>query len=86
MSRGTFKESSFLKPNTGGKIGRLQDEAEESSAMEETFKFIESSDDSPFTLEELNNVDCEHITTRIPASITASAARRLPRELNRGCR
>ena len=36
---------SFLRPNTGGGVGRPQDEAANYSAMEEIYKFIESSDD-----------------------------------------
>jgi hypothetical protein len=46
---------SFLRPNTGGRVGRPQDEAA-NSAMEEIYKFIESSDDCQFTLDELRNV------------------------------
>lgn len=46
---------SFLRPNTGGKVGRPQDQAV-NSAMEEIFKFLETSDDCQFTLDELKNV------------------------------
>ncbi|CAH2237338.1 jg3546 [Pararge aegeria aegeria] len=50
---------SFLRPNTGGKIGRPQSEAI-NSAMEEIFNFIESSDDCQFSLDELKNV-CQNV-------------------------
>ena len=46
---------SFPRPNTSGRVGRPQDEAA-NSAMEEIYKFIESSDDWQFTLDELKNV------------------------------
>lgn len=46
---------SFLKPNTGGKIGRPQDETI-NSAMEIIFQFLETSDDCQFSLDELRNV------------------------------
>lgn len=46
---------SFLKPITGGQVGRPQDETL-NLAMEEIFTYIESSDDCQFTLEELKNI------------------------------
>lgn len=46
---------SFLKPSTGGKVGRPQDEAM-NLAMDEIFTYIENSDDCQFTLNELSNV------------------------------
>ncbi|PZC75227.1 hypothetical protein B5X24_HaOG206534 [Helicoverpa armigera] len=49
----------FLKPTTGGKIGRPQDESI-NSAMEKIFQFIETSDDCQFSLDELKNV-CQDI-------------------------
>ena len=48
-------DKSFLGPNTGGRVGRSQDEAA-NSAMQEIYKFIESSDDWQFTLDDLKNV------------------------------
>lgn len=50
---------SFLRPNTGGKIGRPQSEVI-NSAMEEIFNYIESSDDCQFSLDELKNV-CQNV-------------------------
>jgi len=47
--------SSFLKPKTGVKVGRPQDEST-NLAMEEIFTYIENSDDCQFTLNELKNV------------------------------
>lgn len=46
---------SFLKPSTGGKVGRPKDEAMD-LAMEEIFTYIENSDECKFTLNELSNV------------------------------
>lgn len=50
----------FLKPTTGGQVGRPQDEAL-NLAMEEIFSYIESSDDCQFTLEELKNI-CKNVS------------------------
>lgn len=47
--------NSFLKPVNGGKVGRPKDEAT-NLAMEEIFKYIETSDDCQFTLNELKEV------------------------------
>ena len=46
----------FQRSSTGGNIGRPQDEAVNFS-MEEIYKYIESSDDCQFSLEELKNVN-----------------------------
>ncbi|KAG8180207.1 hypothetical protein JTE90_027919 [Oedothorax gibbosus] len=46
---------SFLRPNTGSKIGRRQDESI-NLAMAEIFTYIENSDDCQFSLEELKDV------------------------------
>ncbi|CAG9828465.1 unnamed protein product [Diabrotica balteata] len=50
---------SFLKPNTGRKIGCPQDETV-NSATEKMFQFIETSDDCQFSLDELRNV-CQDV-------------------------
>lgn len=50
---------SFVRTNTGGKIGRPQSETI-NSAMEEIFNFIESSDDCQFSLDKLKNV-CQNV-------------------------
>lgn len=46
---------SFMKPSTGAQIGRPKDESTD-LAIEEIFTYIENSDDSQFTLNELKNV------------------------------
>lgn len=47
--------TSFLKPTTGGTVGRPKDEATD-LAMQEIFTYIESSNDCQFTLAELKDV------------------------------
>lgn len=61
--------NSFLRPTTGGNVGRPQDETT-NLAMEEIFAYIENSDDCQFTLNELkdickNSVDNRTIKLRL---------------------